>query len=281
LLDIDLIDFKYAYHNVVNKTQASNLTMTLIYVKDEKRTIKSLCTMIDNAPRMDVFRLEEVDLDGTKGNIIVLSKALREHPCLEESHLTSVTLTDSSLTLDQVISVIMDSVPDLIQVKLEKVPVSSSALATAGYSTSLKTPMDGHPCLEEFRMTSTTLAEASLSLDEVISMILDLVSELRHDELETLPVSSSALAVVAVVPQSELDDKDAVKPAKADAQSPSIESNEIRGNDVSDLRCDAFAKSLDKNSSVHLEGDSKISSVQRTQVETTSPKRAGGKAHAA
>jgi hypothetical protein len=255
--------------------------MTLVYVKDEKRTIKSLCAMIDNAPRMDVFKLEEVDLDGTKGSIIVLSKALREHPCLEEFHMTSVTLFDASLSLDQVISMIMDSVPNLSQVKLEKVPVSSSTLATAGYCTSLKTPMDGHPCLEEFHMTSTTLADASLSLYEVISRILDLVPELRHVKLETLPVSSSALAAAAVAPQSDLDDKDAFKPAKAVAQSPSIQLSDIPGNDVSDLGCDAFAKSLDKNSSGQLEDDSKISSEQRTQAKVTPPKRAGGKAHAA
>jgi hypothetical protein len=258
--------------------------MTLINVKDEKRNVKSLCAMIDNAPKMDVFKLEEVALDGTKGDIIILSEELRGHPCVEEFHLTSVTLTDSSLTLDEVVSLLLVTLPDLMYVRLEKVPISSSALATEGYCASPKTPMDGHPCLEEFHMTSTTLADASLSLDEVVSRILDLVPECRHVELKTLPVSSSALAVVAVVPQSELDDKDAVKPAKADAQSPSIESSDILDNDVSDLGCDAFATAPDKKSSiqtVHLDGGVEISSEQRTQVETTSPKRAGGNAHAA
>jgi hypothetical protein len=258
--------------------------MTLIYVKDEKRTIKSLCAMINNAPRMDVFKLEEVDLDGTKGNIIVLSKALREHPCLEEFHITSVTLTDASLTLDEAVSMLLGTLPDLMYVKLEKVPVSSSTLATAGYCTSPKTPMDGLPCLEEFHIHSTALADESLSLEEVISRRLDLVPECRHAELETVPVSSSALAAAAVAPKSDLDDKDAVKPAKAVAQSPSIQLSDIPGNDVSDLACDPFATAADKNSSiqtVHLEGGVEISSEQRTQVETTSPKRAGGNAHAA
>lgn len=259
--------------------------MTLIYVKDERRTIRSLCAMMDNASRMDVFMLEEKELDGTKGNIIVLSKALREHPCLEEFNMTCITLADATLSLDQVVSVIMDSVPDLRHIKLEKVPVAPSALATTGYCTSLKTPMDGHPCLEEFNMTRTTLEDASLSLDEVISRILDLMPELRHFELETVPVSSSTLAVVGyctslktpVVPRSDLNDKVAVKPAKA-----VIPLSDTPDDDVSDLGCDDFATALDKNDScVHLEGGGKISSEQRTHVETTSPKRAGGKAHAA
>jgi hypothetical protein len=264
--------------------------MTLIYVKDEKRTIKSLCAMIDNAPRMDVFKLEEIALDGTKGDVIVLSKALRGHPCLEEFNMTSVTLNDASLSLDQVISVIMDSVPDLSHVKLEKVPVASTALAVAGNRTSLKTPMDGPPSLDEFHMRSTTLADASLSLEEVLSRILDLVPELRHVELETEPVSSSALAAAGNrtslktpdVPKSGLTDKDAVKPVKAVAQSPSIQLSDIPDNDVSDLGCDTCATALDKNSSIHLEGGGKISSEQRTQfIATTLLARAGGKAHAA
>jgi hypothetical protein len=257
--------------------------MTLIYVKDEKRTIKSLCAMIDNAPRMDVFRLEELHCDGSRGNIIVLSKALRGHPCVEDFHMISVTLIDASSSLDHVISIIMDSVLDLSQVKLEKVPVSS-ALTTAGYCTSPKIPMDGHPCLEEFHMTSTALADASLSLDEVITRILDLVPELRHTELETAPVSSSDLAAATLVPNSVLDGEYAVRSAKAVARSPSIQSSEILDNDVSDLGCDAFATAPDKDSSirtVHLEDGVEISNEQRAQVGTTSPKRAGGKAHAA
>jgi hypothetical protein len=120
-------------------------------------------------------------------------------------------------------------------------------------------------------------------LKEAISR-LDMVPESRHAELETLPVSSSALAAVAVVPQSDLDDMDVVKPAKGVAQSPSTQSSDILDNDVSDLGCDAFATAPDKNSSIrtiHLEGGVEISNEQRAQVVTTSPKRAGGKAHAA
>jgi hypothetical protein len=254
--------------------------MTLTYVKDEKRTIKSLCAMIDNAPRMDVFRLE----DGTKGDIVVLSKALRGHPCVEDFHMISVTLIDASSSLDQVISIIMDSVPDLSQVKLEKVSAASSPSATAGYCTNFNTPMDRHPCLEEFHMTSTALADASLSLDEVITKIQDLVPELRHAELETAPVSSSTLAATTVVPKSDLDGECAVKSTKAVARSTSIQSSNILDNDVTDLGCDAFATAKDKDSSirtVHLEGGVEISNEQRAQVEITSPKRAGGKAYAA
>jgi hypothetical protein len=133
--------------------------MTLIYVKDEKRTIKSLCAMIDKAPKMDVFKLEEVASDGSKGDIIVLSKALHGHPCLEDFHMTSVTLTDASLSLDKTVSMIMDSVPDLSHVKLERVPVSSSVLAAAGDCASLKTPIAPKSGLTDKNAT-ITLAEA-------------------------------------------------------------------------------------------------------------------------
>jgi hypothetical protein len=104
--------------------------MTLIYVRDEERTIKSLCALIEKSPKMDVFKLEEVELDGTKGDIIVLSKALRGHPCLEEFHMASVTLTDAPLSLDQTVSMILDTVPDLSHIKIEKVPVFCTGLKT-------------------------------------------------------------------------------------------------------------------------------------------------------
>jgi hypothetical protein len=260
--------------------------MTLTYVKDEKRTIKSLCAMIDNAPRMDVFILEEFDLDGTKGNIVILSKALREHPCVEDFHMTSVTLTDVSLTLDEVVSMLLVNLPDLMYVTLEKVSATSSALTNAGCCTSPKIPMDGLPCLENFHITCTALADESLSLDEVITRILDLLPESRHAELETVPVSSSTLSAAVVAPKSDPDDSSDAKPAKAVAQSLSIQSSEILDNDVTDLGCDAFATAPDKAKdtsiqTVHLEGGVEITNEQRAQVETASPKRAGGKAHAA
>jgi hypothetical protein len=113
--------------------------MTLIHVKDEKITIGSLYGMIDRASKLDVIKLEQVELDGNEKDITNLSKVLRGHYYLEEFSLTSVTLTDSSLSLDEVISMLLITVPDLMHVKLEKAPISSSALATAGYCTSLKT----------------------------------------------------------------------------------------------------------------------------------------------
>jgi hypothetical protein len=231
--------------------------MTLIYVNDEKTTITSLCAMIDKAPKMDVFKLEEAELDGTTGDIIVLSKALCEHPCLEEFHTTVVTLTDASLSLDQAIFIILVSVPDLKHVKLEKVHISSSALAAAGNCTSLTTPMRGHPCLEEFRLTGVTLIDALMSLDQVISMVLDSVPDLSYVKLEETPASSSAVAAVGyctslktatpIVPNSSPTEKDAIKLAEAVAQSSSIQLNDIPG-DLSDVGCDAFATDLHKMS---------------------------------
>jgi hypothetical protein len=38
----------------------------LIYVKDEKAEVKTLIDMDDKTPKLDVFKLEEVELDGTK-----------------------------------------------------------------------------------------------------------------------------------------------------------------------------------------------------------------------
>ena len=147
--------------------------MTSIYVKDEKMTVASLCAMINKAEDMTVFKLEDMVLDGSNNDVIELSKAFRGHQYLEEFTLENVSLTDASLTLDQVVAIILVTVPDLTLLKLEKSCVTTSALAAVGYCTSLKR---------------------------------------------------------LIVPNSNLNDKDAVKIAEAVAESPGIEEVDMSGN---------------------------------------------------
>jgi Leucine-rich repeat (LRR) protein len=113
--------------------------MTLVYVKDEKMNMKKLAAMIDRFPEMDVLKLEGVELSGTEDDIIDFSKALRGHPYLDEIDMTNITLTDSSLNLDQVVSLVLVTVADLKVLSLENVPISTSAFASVGYCTYLKT----------------------------------------------------------------------------------------------------------------------------------------------
>jgi hypothetical protein len=144
--------------------------MTLIYVKDEKMTIKNLIGMVDKAPELDVFKLEDVELDGTANDVMDLSKALRGLPYLEEFHLTSVTLTDSTLTLDQVVSMMLVTVPDLTLIKLEKAPVSASALATVAYCSSLKSlllPKSGLTDEDAIKLAEAVAQSASIELIDI------------------------------------------------------------------------------------------------------------------
>jgi Leucine-rich repeat (LRR) protein len=113
--------------------------MTLVYVKDEKMNMKKLADMIDRFPEMDVLKLEGVEMEGKEEDIIDFSKALRGHPYLDEIHMTNITMTDSSLNLDQVVSLVLVTVTDLKILVLENVPISTSALASVGYCPNLKT----------------------------------------------------------------------------------------------------------------------------------------------
>lgn len=112
--------------------------MTLVYMKDEKMNMKKLAAMIDRFPEMDVFKLESVELEGSEDDIIKFSKALRGHPYLDELHMINITMTDSSLNLDQVVSLVLVTVTDLKVLELENVPISTSVLASVGYCTNLK-----------------------------------------------------------------------------------------------------------------------------------------------
>jgi Ran GTPase-activating protein (RanGAP) involved in mRNA processing and transport len=144
--------------------------MTLIHVKDEKITIRSLYGMIDRASKLEAIDLKSVELDGTEDDITNLAKVLRGHYYLEEFSLTSVTLTDSSLTLDEVVSMLLVTVPDLMLVRLEQAPVTSSALATAGYCTSLKTllvPNSGLTDEDAIRLAGAVAQSPSIELIDI------------------------------------------------------------------------------------------------------------------
>jgi hypothetical protein len=126
--------------------------------------------MVDKAPKLALFKLEEVELDGTEDDIVALSKALRGHSYLEEFYMTSVTLTDSTLTLDQVVSMVLVSVPNLTLIKLEKVPVTASSLAASAYCTSLKkllVPNSGLTDKDAIKLAQAVTQSASIELIDI------------------------------------------------------------------------------------------------------------------
>jgi hypothetical protein len=80
---------------------------------------------------MDVFKLEEVELEGNENDVIEFSKALRgsiQHP--NEIHMTNITMTDSSLswTRSCVVGAVV-TVTDLKVLTLENVPIFTSAIS--------------------------------------------------------------------------------------------------------------------------------------------------------
>jgi hypothetical protein len=119
---------------------------------------------------LDTFKLEEVELDGTEDDVIALSKAFRGHDYLEEFHVINVTLTDSTLTLDQVVSLMLVTVPGLTLIKLEKVPVTASALATVAYCSSLKAllvPNSGLTDKDAIKLAQAVTQSASIQLIDI------------------------------------------------------------------------------------------------------------------
>jgi hypothetical protein len=144
--------------------------MNLIFVKDEKMSIKSLIGMVDKHPKLATFNLEDVELDGTENDVIALSKTFRGHDYLEEFHMTNVTLTDLTLTLDQVVSLMLVTVPGLTLIKLEKAPVTASALATVAYCSSLKSlivPNSGLTDKDAIKLAQAVTQSASIQLIDI------------------------------------------------------------------------------------------------------------------
>lgn len=108
-------------------------------MKGGTQNMKELAAMVDKFPEMDVFKLQGVELEGTKFDIIALSEALRGHPTLGELHMINITLTDSSLNLNQVVSSVLITVAGLKVLKLQNVPISTYVLTSVGYCANLKT----------------------------------------------------------------------------------------------------------------------------------------------
>ena len=162
--------------------------MTLIYVKDGKMSLMELAAMIDRIPEMDVLKLKRVELDGTEDDIIALSETLRGHPNLDELRMTDITLTDSSLNLDKVVSLVLVTVTDLKVLKLENVPISTSTLASVGYCTYLKTVAFPNSNLTD--KDASVLAKAFTQSDSIDSI------DLSGNDLSDLGCTAFASALV-------------------------------------------------------------------------------------
>jgi len=117
----------------------------------------------------------------------------------------------------------------------------------------------GHQTLEEFTMSNVTLADESVDLDLLVSMLLVSARDIKTLRLDNVKVKSGALSAVGynstltklVVTNCKMTDKDAIAIAAAAGQCPSMKIVDVSSNDMSDLGWSAFHKAAEKN--LHLE----------------------------
>ena len=199
--------------------------MTKIHISDSEMSFKDLTTLMEMTGNVSSFTLEDMALSGDEDDEFALSRVFRGSPHLREFSLTNIT---SSVSLNQVVCMILASCPRLETIKLENAPITSKgALQAIGFCPTLKN---------------------------------------------------------LFIPNSNLKNEDAATVAEAAAQCCSIECIDISGNDLSDLGCVAFSKALGKSTSlrdIKLEGNGQISTGQLNQLLTRLQERAGSSAQAA
>lgn len=198
--------------------------MTALEITGETTSFKTLATAVFKDDGLEVFRLEDVTIQGSERDELDLSKAVRGHPALKEFTIKNAKVGEESLNLDGVISMLLVTAVKLEKLHLENCSITSSALATLGYCSTLK-------------------------------------------ELKLVNLS--------------LKDSDAGIIAGGVAQSQSIKTIDLSGNDMSDLGCVAFKNALDKNTSLctlSLNGNSQISSENLGLIESQLRNRAANAA---
>jgi len=112
--------------------------MSTISFSNETLSFKDLSKKVEKDDKMTTFRLKDVKIEGGERDMVTFSKAFRGHPNLEVFELVNVTVLDADVTLDQVISMLLITVPCIETLKLDSTKISSDAIATVGYCSTLK-----------------------------------------------------------------------------------------------------------------------------------------------
>jgi len=112
--------------------------MTDIVISNETVTFKSLTSMVKKDDDFKAFELDSVKIEGSEDDMIMLSKAIRGHPCMKTFMLKNVTVANESVDLDQVVEMLLITCPKLRTLHLENAPISATSIATAGYCSTLE-----------------------------------------------------------------------------------------------------------------------------------------------
>lgn len=112
--------------------------MTVVEITNESVTFATLASRVEKDDDIEVFRLKDVKIGGGESEMIRFAKSFRGHPSLEEFSLANVTVTDAAVDLEQIISIVLVTVPNLEKVRIEETKVPNSALATIGFSVTIK-----------------------------------------------------------------------------------------------------------------------------------------------
>lgn len=113
--------------------------MSSLEITDQTISFKTLTSKVDKDDSFKKFVIKNVKIEGGERDMIDFSKSFRGHPCIREFEASNVTVLDSSVDIDQVLSILMITCPKFETLKLEKMPVSASSVSTIGFCSTLKT----------------------------------------------------------------------------------------------------------------------------------------------
>lgn len=99
--------------------------MSTIEVTDQKTTFQDLGKLVLADDSCTSVILKDIEIGGTHDDVFDFSRALRGHPTLETVEFIHV----DSVNLDDVVNMLLVSVPHLKHVRFEKVNVSQTSLA--------------------------------------------------------------------------------------------------------------------------------------------------------
>ena len=86
---------------------------------------------------LTAFRLSEVAINGDEDDMYTFVRSFRGHPNIRELSLNDVSCTAPEVTLDNLVSTVLVSLPNIEILRLDKMAFSSSTVASVGYCSTL------------------------------------------------------------------------------------------------------------------------------------------------
>jgi Leucine-rich repeat (LRR) protein len=154
-----------------------NIIMAKIELRDTKMHFKDVARLVNGTDDLQGVSFTNFEFEGDEDDAFFFSKSIRAHPHLKYFSMSNVTITDESVSLDPVVSMLLITSTKLESLKLEKSSITVAAVATLGYCNTIKTVELPGMNLDDDSAATIAMAIASSKSVEKLDLSNNMLSD--------------------------------------------------------------------------------------------------------